>query len=237
MFVLSGAEDLVPGAGPDVVRDGFAVRRYRPRIEGAFTRIERWTRQSDGDTHWRTIARDNVLTVYGSDADSRIADPDDPRRVFGWLVCARYDDRGNAAVFSYAAEDASQVDGSAAHEAHRTREANRYPKRIRYGNRKPLLLDTGVDGMRRSHVPAPDFSTAGWMFEVVFDYGEHEALDPKPNDAGNWFCRRDAFSTYRAGFEVRTYRLCRRVLEGWAASTLAASSPASLGCSVTFPSP
>ena len=28
----------------------------------------------------------------------------------------------------------------------------------------------------------------------------------------HWPVREDPFSTYRAGFEVRTYRLCRRVL-------------------------
>jgi hypothetical protein len=28
----------------------------------------------------------------------------------------------------------------------------------------------------------------------------------------HWPIRKDPFSTYRAGFEVRTYRLCRRVL-------------------------
>jgi hypothetical protein len=38
-------------------------------------RIERWTRDSDADTHWRSISRDNVLTIYGKN-DSRISDPD-----------------------------------------------------------------------------------------------------------------------------------------------------------------
>ena len=56
-------------------RDGYRVKRYRPRIEGLFARIERWTRLDDGDGHWRSISKDNVLTVYGLDADSRIADP------------------------------------------------------------------------------------------------------------------------------------------------------------------
>lgn len=51
-----------------------------------------------------------------------------------------------------------------------------------------------------------------WLFEVVFDYGEHELNVPKPNDAGQWDCRHDPFSSYRSGFEVRTYRLCQRVL-------------------------
>ena len=30
--------------------------------------------------------------------------------------------------------------------------------------------------------------------------------------SSSWPVRQDPFSTYRAGFEVRTYRLCRRVL-------------------------
>ena len=33
-----------------------------------------------------------------------------------------------------------------------------------------------------------------------------------PSDAGTWPARNDPFSSYRAGFEVRTYRLCQRVL-------------------------
>ena len=52
----------------------YTVRRYRPRIEGLFARIERWTR-SDGDVHWRSISRENLLTLYGRDDSSRIRDP------------------------------------------------------------------------------------------------------------------------------------------------------------------
>src|SRR5205823_760330 len=33
-----------------------------------------------------------------------------------------------------------------------------------------------------------------------------------PKDAGTWPARNDPFSSYRAGFEVRTYRICHRVL-------------------------
>jgi Salmonella virulence plasmid 65kDa B protein len=60
------------------------------------------------------------------------------------------------------------------------------------------------------------------MFEIVFDYGDHDPPAPMPGDdeleapLGNrrypWPLRPDAFSSYRAGFEVRTTRLCRRVL-------------------------
>ncbi len=58
-------------------RDGYLVRRYRPRIEGLFARIERWTRQSDGDVYWRSISKDNITTFYGKTEESRIANPDD----------------------------------------------------------------------------------------------------------------------------------------------------------------
>ena len=32
--------------------------------------------------HWRSITRDNITTCYGTTADSRIADPDDPAACF-----------------------------------------------------------------------------------------------------------------------------------------------------------
>ena len=48
---------------------------------------------------------------------------------------------------------------------------------------------------------------------MVLDYGEHELNTPTPDDSNqSWPVRRDPFSAYRAGFEVRTYRLCQRVL-------------------------
>jgi Salmonella virulence plasmid 65kDa B protein len=48
-----------------VDRDGYRVQRYRPRVEGLFARIERWRHRTTGDTHWRAITRDNVLSIYG----------------------------------------------------------------------------------------------------------------------------------------------------------------------------
>jgi hypothetical protein len=155
VFILSGAEDLVPvfKKNPDGTwardqqgnlardeesRNGYAIKRYRPRIEGLFARIERWTRISDGETHWRSISKDNVLTVYGGTPESRIADPANASRVFSWLICQSYDDKGNAVVYEYVAENEDAVDLSQTNERNRARSANRYLKYIRYGNRQPL---------------------------------------------------------------------------------------------------
>src|SRR5437868_6439216 len=227
VFILSGSEDLVPVLVEDrgewkseaVVRmvEGtrYRIQRYRPRIEGLFARIERWTNQTDPtDMFWRSISRDNITTSYGKTGESRIYDPADPRRIFSWLICESYDDKGNAIVYDYAPEDSGSVDLSRVHEKNRTyesRSANRYLKRIKYGNRTSRLVE-------------PNLLTASWLFELVFDYeeGHYEDL---PVDAEarhfvratkdgsrEWPARRDPFSSHRAGFETRTYRLCRRAL-------------------------
>jgi hypothetical protein len=39
-----------------------------------------------GNVHWRSISRDNILTLYGLDAESRIADPLAANRIFSWLI-------------------------------------------------------------------------------------------------------------------------------------------------------
>jgi RHS repeat-associated protein len=239
VFLLSGAEDLVPVFKKDasgdwiknaqgrfvfdeVTIDGYRVRRYRPRIEGLFARIERWTDVTDPtNVHWRSISKDNILTLYGKDSNSRICDPNDPRRIFSWLICETRDDKGNAVVYGYKPEDGAGVDLAQAHERNRgerdslQRTANRYLKRILYGNRVPLLNDAGK---RPRFLTQDQLDNPGWMFEVVLDYGEHDAEVPQPGDdpatsnSVAWPVRLDPFSSYRAGFEVRTYRLCQRVL-------------------------
>ncbi len=228
VFILSGSEDLVPEFRKDATTgewviadgnfvreeisvDGYLVRRYRPRIEGLFARIERWTSQTDlTDVFWRSISKDNVTTWYGKTEKSRIADPSNPTHVFSWLISESYDDKGNAISYQYETENSDAVE-DLANEKNRSRSAQRYIKRIKYCNRTPRTSNEVLS------------QRTDWLFEVVFDYGEHNPDDPKPNDneepdqngktKNQWkLCRHDPFSTYRSGFEVRTYRLCQRVL-------------------------
>jgi hypothetical protein len=222
VFVLSGAEDLVPLLDSNEVRHedstshpGFTIHRYRPRIEGLFARIERWTNDSTGEKHWRSITRDNITTLYGKDNSSRIFDPTRPTRVFCWLISESYDDKGNAIVYEYAGENDAGTDRSLPSERNRIRTANRYLKRVKYGNEVSLLV-------------APDISNAKWLFELVFDYDEghyeelpldsaqsadaqHSRVRVSPDPGSAWKTRLDPFSSYRSAFEIRTYRRCRRV--------------------------
>ena len=192
--------------------------------KGPFSRIESWTRIADGDTHWRTISRDNVLTVYGETLESRIADPEDAQCIFEWLICRSYDDRGNAIEYEYAAEGDDGVDITRASERLRSRSANRYLKRVRYGNRSRCCSMFQLDSARRNHLPRPQVDPqTGWLFEVVLDYGD-EPFAHEPEAEGfervRWtddrplprHARRDPFSRTRAGFEIRTHRLCQRIL-------------------------
>lgn len=234
VFIISGAEDLVPVLeetpggwvrqtlpARNIDGEEFRVQRYRPRIEGLFSRIERWTSLQSGESHWRSITRTNVTTIYGNTDNSRIfsfanADPQQAKQIFSWLISESYDDKGNAIVYEYAEENGDNVDLSSVSERNRVRTANRYVKRIRYGNRTSRLVQ-------------PDLSLNEWLFELVFDYDEDhfEVLPLDPNVPANaqhqfvraaaasgvpWAVRPDPFSAHRSGFEVRTYRRCRRAL-------------------------
>ena len=215
VFMLPGIEDLVPkmtrSSGGELkyletVRGDWTVREYWPRTEGAFTRIERWSKQGNpADTYWRTISTSNTTSLYGHTANSKILDSS-TGRVFAWLPCANYDSWGNAVQFSYKEEDSVGMLLEQAHESHRTTECrsrNRYIKSIKYGNIKPN---------RDEDWNVQPVDNKGWMFEVVFDYGDHTGDHPTATPDKAWPVRQDPFSTYVAGFEVRTYRLCRRLL-------------------------
>lgn len=226
-YMLSDTEDLVPlldsngkrqydkNADPD-----FIILRYRPRVDTMFARIERWTHKTSGDVHWRSISKDNVLSIYGKDRESRIFDPDPTKslNIFSWLICEVRDDKGNAVLYKYKEEDGIDVDLTSASERNRgdrndrRRKSNRYIKRILYGNRKPLLNESGRRPRLLTDLPAAQLEDTEWMFEVVFDYGEHDKRVPTPIETGTWRARRDPHSSYLPGFEVRTIRLCRRVL-------------------------
>jgi RHS repeat-associated protein len=226
VFVLSAVEDLVPvlvqdGSGhwvPEVVPprivngETYSIKRYRPRIEGLFAQIERWINPADPkNTFWRSISKDNITTWYGKTSESRIADPADQTRIFSWLICESYDDKGNVISYQYKEENSDDVDFSQTHErnrTHDTRKTNRYIDHILYGNHHPYLPQLTQNDPWPTLPPDTE-----WYFEVVFDYGEHDADIPTPTgEVVPWPRRNDPFSTYRAGFEVRIYRLCQRVL-------------------------
>src|SRR5436305_10544020 len=115
------------------------------------------------------------LVLYGLTAESRVADPKGPSRMFSWLLWS-----DPQLVVEYKWEISEGLpDGNnqlPLHERNRTpenRPAKQCLKSIKYGNRISTLSPDSVDG-----------DVHEWMFEVVFDYGEHDANEP--NSRRHW---------------------------------------------------
>ena len=113
---------------------------------------------------------------------------------------------GNVLVYEYRKEDGLGVTKSI-FEKNRHAYSQQYLKRVLYGNTLPYYSS-------QNQVLQPIPVDNEWLFELVFDYGEHATVQSLPQYAASqtWLARLDAFSSYRAGFEIRTYRLCHRVL-------------------------
>lgn len=225
IFVLTGADDLVPETDAEGRRisrrrvvhgTAYTVYPYRPRIEGMYARIERWTDRG-GRSHWRTISADGITALFGFDPGSTVESVEEtaqdagaPSRIYSYLLCRRFDLRGHLTVYEHRAESGEGVDTAAAHEAKRTpaqRAAQRYLHAVRYGNIEPWHADWS------EHGPEPELPGAdAFHFELLLDYGEYDLESPSPSDEGRRAVRPDPFSSYRAGFEIRTYRRCLRAL-------------------------
>jgi RHS repeat-associated protein len=223
-FSFSDAEDLVPefkkendgsfsvDANGDYIvneknsADGlFKIRYYRPRVDSLFARIERWTKFSTGIIKWRVITKDNNTTLFGWTEDSIIFDGNNKTRIFEWLPEFVFDDKGNCCQYKYKKEDKTGFPESFVHNRNRVPAGeisykNLYIKEILYGNKTPYL---------QFGDPWP--AESDYLFASIFDYGEYDTASPY-SQIRDWDFRPDPFSDYKSGFEIRTTRLCQRVM-------------------------
>ncbi|MBK8558022.1 MAG: hypothetical protein IPL65_20775 [Lewinellaceae bacterium] len=150
-YQFTGLEELVPylkeitpnnWVEVQETINGYTIKKYRPRTEGAYSKIEKITHSAYG-TYWKVTSRENSVTVFGRSASTRIADPEDETKVFEWLAELSYDDKGNWIRYIYKKEDLGNV-SKALHEKHRLNGVisftNQYLKRVCYGNKKPTIL-------------------------------------------------------------------------------------------------
>jgi RHS repeat-associated protein len=115
VFILSGAEDLVP-----VSRLAPNSTRYRPRTEGLFARIEHHRDPLRNEDFWGVRSKDGLLSYYGTprpDAapagwrdPATITDPDQPEHIFAWQLSCTIDPFGNRIEYVYG-RDPAQSDG------------------------------------------------------------------------------------------------------------------------------
>lgn len=223
-YLFSSAEDLVPELkkendgtftldtnGDYVIKeqtspdDTHLIRFYIPRIESLFSRIERWTEFGTGIIRWRIISRENITSLLGWTSNAVIADPSDPKKIFEWLPEFVFDGKGNCSHFLYKKEDDINLDTTLAHNRNRSVNGqltytNTYLEKVLYGNKTPYK------NFGDAFLPESDY-----LFSAILDYGEYNTASPF-DKVRDWDFRSDAFSDYKAGFEIRTTRLCRRVM-------------------------
>ncbi|MDO7877730.1 SpvB/TcaC N-terminal domain-containing protein [Hymenobacter sp. ASUV-10] len=192
VFILSGAEDLVPIVRKkltEVGRTGHKVQ-YRPRTEGLFARIEHYRYHDDAQQYydyWLVWSKDGLRSFYGSetvpvlereggqpaanpDNQAIIADPLHPGNIFAWHLTRTVDLFGNDILYDYTRERAT----TGVHQYEQT-----YLRRIRY-------VDYGN---------ATPSAPKKYLVSAEFDY------ETRP----------DPFSDYGSGFEQRTTQRCTAI--------------------------
>lgn len=207
-FLFSGADYLVPDdTYLSVTMGPYQVTRYLSRTEGSFDRIEQWV-AAEGSSFWKVTTPDNLTYIFGKSDSARIVDPQNEARIFKWLLEETFDAKGNHILYQWESDDPAHLPQNLS-EQNRTQTANKYIGQLRYGNVAPI-----AESILLAETP----SEVQWHFEVVFDYGQYDFKGLKPDqpyqlppDAQPRY-RLDPFSTYHAGFEIRTARLCYNVL-------------------------
>jgi len=224
-FLFSEAEDLVPefkrNADGSFQLDSddeyiikekdssdtlFVIRYYKPRIEGLFARIERWSEKANGRIKWRVITKENATSLFGWTDNAIISNPDDPSQIYEWLPEFVFDDKGNCSQYLFKKEDDIGFDTDLLHNRNRLKVdhityTNLYLEKVLYGNKTPYKQFGAV-------FP----NEADYMFQTIFDFGQTDLENEPIEQINPWDFRLDAFSNYKAGFEIRTTRLCKRVL-------------------------
>lgn len=204
-FILSGAEDLVPLNEASREEGDYTIRRYIPRTEGLFARIEQWKNKTTGRIHWRSISKENITSVYGENNSACISHPDEENKIFSWNLEKTYDAKGNLMQYTYLKENSDNIPNSA-NEKHRLESGKAYNQ---------IYLDRVQYGNTEMYSPATSNYTGDWLFTLAFDYGNYSSYSiagDQLSPQADWEMREDAFSVYKPGFELRTYRLCQRVL-------------------------
>lgn len=187
-FILTGTEDLVP-VYFDNPQQG--VTQYRPRTEGLFARISHI--HNPGSNYWEVRSKDGSVNIYGTPrpSDSNqlwrdsavIADPKNLEHIFTWKLTQTRDSFGNRIVYTYDRDSSS----------HESRSWDQlYLQEIKY-----------VDYV----------SPAGQEKFLVTVKFEYEVIPNRyPNDPPVPDKKRIyPFSDYRAGFEIRTQKRCKRI--------------------------
>jgi hypothetical protein len=189
----------------------YDVSTWRARVEQDFSRYEYWQLTGEagvaGSTDfWVMYSPDGQAHLLGYEAATRMTNPADATQTAQWLINASTSATGEQIYYRWQAEDGADCTEEEV-ASHPGATAQRYLTQVHYGNMTAGRLFPCLNGS--------EATTAGWLFVLIFDYGERsDALADMPLFIPEraWSCRQDIFSGYEYGFLVRTRRLCRQIL-------------------------
>lgn len=197
IYLLNGTE-LVKNNENSEKKSGYIIQKYFPRIQKKFLLIKHFIKEDFSESYWEVTSTENITTIFGKENSTRIYNPKKKTQIFEWLIQEKINAKGNKIEYSYKAENKDNIPNSIENQGHSYN--NKYIQCVKYGN----FFDSN--------------NIEKYAFEIIFDYGEYylEKLDKDGKNpclpTREWSYRKDAFSSFLSGFEIRTCRLCKNIL-------------------------
>ncbi|QKD68218.1 SpvB/TcaC N-terminal domain-containing protein [Proteus terrae] len=190
----------------------YQVTTYRSRIEKSFSRFEYWSlNEANASANtpkqfWVMLSANGEVHLFGYETTAQIVDSQNSTHIAQWDLNASVSAMGEQIEYHYRAEDEQGCDKQEI-QSHKNANTQRYLEKVYYGN--------PVGERAFSCTKTDNTLPKNALFTLVFDYGERDsALATYPQWQSNsaWALRKDCFSLFHYGFELRTRRLCRQVL-------------------------
>lgn len=190
----------------------YQVTVYRSRIEKSFSRFECWSlndKNAPANTpkqFWVMLSANGDVHLFGYETTAQIVDSQNSANIAQWNLNASVSATGEQIEYHYRAEDEQGCDKQEI-QSHKNANTQRYLEKVYYGN----PIGERAFSCTKTDNTLPDNA----LFTLVFDYGERSsalATYPQWQSGSAWAVRKDCFSQFNYGFEVRTRRLCRQVL-------------------------
>ncbi|EQA1699131.1 SpvB/TcaC N-terminal domain-containing protein [Enterobacter bugandensis] len=171
----------------------YTVTCYQEQVASSFSRYEHWSEKSDNERNdfWVVRSPDGNIHLLGKNKTACLSDPLDKKRIARWYLEETLSPLGETIFYQYRKEDGINCDETEL-AAHPSEGAAVYPYRIYYGNCTDVNSLVSFSNLKPK-----------WLFRIDFDY---------ITDNNIWSVRKDCFSDFRYGFNVRTRRLCRQII-------------------------